>query len=1264
MRRLFCLSILLLAPGIVFGVATYQVTSIGDANITGTLRNAILTSSAGDTIDCKAIAGQSIQLSESLPPINYSVTITTSIGAAVTIDGRSAGVPTYQAFSLVSGTVTLQNLQIDNCISLGGAGGLGSGGGGGGAGGGGGVYVENGVNLTLSSIGFTGNVAQGGAGGVVSLTSDPGGGGGGGYGGGNGGAGKTGGNVSGGGGGGGNPGGGVGGDSAAIGGPGALLGGGGGGGGSNSATVGGAGGPSATAAGGTGTIPFGGGGGGGGSVAGSNATALPGGNGGAGFGVGGNFGGGGGGGGGTDTSNNGGSGGTGSGTGGGGGGGGNVGIPVGVGGPGGAGGLAGGGGGGGGAQSAAGMGGFGAGGGGSEVALQQGTSLFGGGSGGGGVGGNGGGGGGAGMGGALFIQNGATVTISDPFAPGVNIVTAGASGGTGASAGGTFGPDIFLRSGASLIFNNSNQNITIGTNIASDQGVGGGTGGGLTMSGSKILTLSSVTNTYSGGTTINAGTINVSADASLGQLGQTITIGAGTLQAGATFSSPRPITLSGAASIDSQGNTLTLSGIISGAGSLTKVGTGTLILSGVNSYGGGTTITAGTISAAADSAFGAAAGAVSIGNATLRWTNSLTSARSFTLTSTATIDPQANTVTMSGNIGGAGSLTKASGGTLILTGTNSYNGAVVSAGTLQGNTSSLKGNIQNNGTLIFNQTFQGTYSGALSGNGPLTVQGGGLLAMTGNSSAFTGTTLVTSGTLQVDGSMASSTMDIAAAGTLSGSGTVGSVNSFGVVAPGTPLTVQGSFLLQANASVLITLMPTSSTKINASGAATLTNANLNVQHTSGFFGLNRIYTILTASTLGGTQFSTVSSFDSNFQITTSYTLTSVLLGLKVLNPFFGVAFLNSNAQNVAYNITALNLGNFLPQDTTLVGLGSSDSSVPTLTMAIDALAGQNNVVISDALDQMHPAPYSAFAEVQSEVGSQIVSLFDRPFSCGCNGAKRFWVEPFGNWLSVDNEGQEVGFEAIAKGVAGGVDLAFSDWVLGFGGAWNTRELVWKKNRGHGTVEGLYGAIYSNYMPGNFSFTAAVVGGYDRFDVTRQIQYTTINEHPQANYGGLDLVGRLKALYLFGDPAFAVYPYASVDYLYLDQSSFQETNAGGLDLVVQQNISQTLRPEAGIGFQFQDVNQNETMCIAPKVSLGWAMAYPLARPLYHTNFVGMPIPYEVVGWNRTWQMFNVKFGLTLTYRCFSVVGDYDVEMSVDDSTALLDQRCNVGIEFKW
>ncbi len=76
--------------------------------------------------------------------------------------------------------------------------------------------------------------------------------------------------------------------------------------------------------------------------------------------------------------------------------------------------------------------------------------------------------------------------------------------------------------------------------------------------------------------------------------------GGGVMKASASFATNVPLTLSGvngAATIDTQSNTLTISGLVSGSGGLIKLGTGTLTMSSSSSagYSGATTISAGKL---------------------------------------------------------------------------------------------------------------------------------------------------------------------------------------------------------------------------------------------------------------------------------------------------------------------------------------------------------------------------------------------------------------------------------------------------------------------------------------------------------------------------------------------------------------------------------------------------------------------------------------------------------------------------------------------
>ena len=103
--------------------------------------------------------------------------------------------------------------------------------------------------------------------------------------------------------------------------------------------------------------------------------------------------------------------------------------------------------------------------------------------------------------------------------------------------------------------------------------------------------------------------------------------------------------------------------------------------------------------------------------------------------------------TYSGNMSGSGSLTKTGTSTITMTGSNSYlGGTTVSAGRLVGTTSSLQGPIANNAAVTFDQATNGTYLGVMSGTGNLTKSGAGALTLSGNNS-YSGGTIVSAGSL-------------------------------------------------------------------------------------------------------------------------------------------------------------------------------------------------------------------------------------------------------------------------------------------------------------------------------------------------------------------------------------------------------------------------------------------------------------------------------------------------------------------------------------
>lgn len=130
-----------------------------------------------------------------------------------------------------------------------------------------------------------------------------------------------------------------------------------------------------------------------------------------------------------------------------------------------------------------------------------------------------------------------------------------------------------------------------------------------------------------------------------------------------------------------------VSGVISGTGgSLVKVGTGTLTLSGANTYTGGTALKQGRLNLGHSQALGTGALAMDDGTTLGFSADGLTIANAIQLTGTTdpVIDTGAFNATLSGAISGGGFITKEGAGTLTLSGANDYTGATnVAQGTLK-----------------------------------------------------------------------------------------------------------------------------------------------------------------------------------------------------------------------------------------------------------------------------------------------------------------------------------------------------------------------------------------------------------------------------------------------------------------------------------------------------------------------------------------------------------------------------------------------------
>lgn len=427
------------------------------------------------------------------------------------------------------------------------------------------------------------------------------------------------------------------------------------------------------------------------------------------------------------------------------------------------------------------------------------------------------------------LQLGASNSLADSGAMTVN-------GGTFdlQSFSDTVGP-VALKSGSIIgagTLTGSSYTVESGSISAKLAGVGG-----LVKNTSGTVFLSTA-NTYSGGTTINAGTLQIVSN-SLGAVAGGLTINAGTLEATTTFSTTRVITLGNAAStiMVDPSQTYTLTSAVGGSGALTKTGSGTLALSGTNTYSGGTTINAGTVLANSSSSLGASGAAATINAGTLEVSATYSSARNFILADTAStimVDPS-QTFTVGNIISGSGNLNKSGTGALVLNGVDTYTGGTyVTAGSLSlGAGASLASttlNVSPGASFTGNSTATLPSTLALTANGSVTLSAA-TRTVSSLDGAGTGVVILNGTNLTASsGSYAGVLQNGASAGSLTKAGT-GTLNLTGANTFTGSTTVNGGTLVAANGSGSA-LGSTSGITVN-SGGTLLLGASDQINNTAG-----------------------------------------------------------------------------------------------------------------------------------------------------------------------------------------------------------------------------------------------------------------------------------------------------------------------------------------------------------------------------------------------------------------------------------------------
>jgi outer membrane autotransporter protein/CSLREA domain-containing protein len=802
-------------------------------------------------------------------------------------------------------------------------------------------------------------------------------------------------------------------------------------------------------------------------------------------------------------------------------------------------------------------------------------------------------------------------------------------------------------------------------------------------------------NSYSGGTTVSAGTL-------FGFAGNAETGGSlqGAIQNDAILVfEPTPGALPDG----------TFSGSIRGSGRVEKTGASLLVLTGSNTWSGGTKISGGRLQGDAD----AIPGDVAIASGA------------------RLIFDEAGTGTHSGRITGGGGLLdgeftveKSGAGTLTLSGANTYvGGTFVSGGTLRGDTQSLQGDFELAATtaLVFDQAFAGAYSGLLAGEGTLEKRGSGTLVLTrdlGSGFAPLDPTTVSGGRLEVgrpgDGAILPGDVSILA-GALGGVGSVGGLatvsagaaispgNSIGVLSVASATFASGSFLeVEVNPVEGADLLEVVGSAMIASGA------QVRVIPGAGDYpapGAGVAVPILVAGMLSGSfdpipadAFAFLNAFlsESGNQV-----LLTVESNGKTLVDFAGTP-------------NQLAVGAALEQ--------AEAGGDPDLAEVFEELNTLQAADVPDALDAMAGEQLTEFATARLAVGQRFLAGIEQRIARskgregqalvaggapgspalagspwlfapaglagGAPGALAAalarqtgplgdpppadarglgaWLDGYGIFGSVSGTSGSDDFDTTVWGVSAGFDASPAPgWIAGLAGGYANSRLDFDSLEGRPEVDTAQGAAYLGYTSPRLEAGAAFRYAWNHMTADRDIAFaapSTLARTADSDFDGSDLGGRIGAgVHLVDVAGVGVQPFGSLTYTHLQQDAFDESGAGSLDLSAEEEEIDSLVSRLGARLHAV-VQLDEGVWMRPELRAAWLHEFGDRERKLEARIGGTPgATFTVRGAELPRDAAELGVGWTVAaserLRFFA---GYDLAVNPD----LLQHSAALGLELLW
>jgi outer membrane autotransporter protein len=215
-----------------------------------------------------------------------------------------------------------------------------------------------------------------------------------------------------------------------------------------------------------------------------------------------------------------------------------------------------------------------------------------------------------------------------------------------------------------------------------------------------------------------------------------------------------------------------------------------------------------------------------------------------------------------------------------------------------------------------------------------------------------------------------------------------------------------------------------------------------------------------------------------------------------------------------------------------------------------------------------------------------------------------WLDGYGQWGDQEPDEGFTGFDYQIYGGILGFDHTFwNKLITGLSLGLSHTDVDLDRHQGDGNIKSLIGSLYGSYFNENFYIEGSLSYGSNGYNNHRLLTIGSIQREAYSDHDGDLFSAYLGGGYYFDVKDWAIGPFGSLRYVYLNEEGFREKGADSLNLNVDPRKTDALLSE--LGLRAAGVFKTQYGDLIPELSGAWSYDFDIDNRVITASFEGSP-----------------------------------------------------------